>query len=224
MRIDVVGGGLAGCEAAYQLLERGVEVTMYEMRGISPTPCHKTDHLAELVCSNSLKSEAEDTASGLLKAELDSLDCLLLRCARECRVPAGGALAVDRELFSQKVAKTLESFPNFTLVRKEITSLDFDNPVVIASGPLTSDALADAIAKKLGAQYLGFYDAVAPIVDADSIDYDKAFFAYHILLVFRRYDESSRVKWRRPVAAVRVLHLPWESDRVPFFQIYERPS
>ena len=177
MRIDVVGGGLAGCEAAYQLLERGVEVTMYEMRGVSPTPCHKTDHLAELVCSNSLKSEAEDTASGLLKAELDSLDCLLLRCARECRVPAGGALAVDRELFSQKVAKTLESFPNFTLVRKEITSLDFDNPVVIASGPLTSDALADAIAKKLGAQYLGFYDAVAPIVDADSIDYDKAFFA-----------------------------------------------
>src|SRR5699024_8642670 len=123
MRIDVVGGGLAGSEAAYQLLKRGVEVVMYELRGAGNTPCHKTDNLAELVCSNSLKSEAEDTASGLLKAELDLLDCMLLRCARECRVPAGGALAVDRERFSEKVQETLSSFENFRLVRKEVTSL-----------------------------------------------------------------------------------------------------
>lgn len=177
MRIDVVGGGLAGCEAAYQLLKRGVEVVMYEMRGVSGTPCHKTDNLAELVCSNSLKSEAEDTASGQLKAELDLLDCMSLRCARESRVPAGGALAVDRELFSGKVEKCLSSFENFRLERKEITSFDFENPVVIASGPLTSDAFAKAIADNVGADYLGFYDAVAPIVDAESIDYEKAFFA-----------------------------------------------
>lgn len=183
MRIDVVGGGLAGSEAAYQLLKRGVEVVMYELRGAGNTPCHKTDNLAELVCSNSLKSEAEDTASGLLKAELDLLDCMLLRCARECRVPAGGALAVDREKFSEKVEETLSSFENFRLVRKEVTSLDFEYPTVIASGPLTSDALANAIADRLGADYLGFYDAVAPIVDAESVDMDSAFFA-------TRYDKG----------------------------------
>lgn len=183
MRIDVVGGGLAGSEAAYQLLKRGVEVVMYELRGAGNTPCHKTDNLAELVCSNSLKSEAEDTASGLLKAELDLLDCMLLRCARECRVPAGGALAVDREKFSEKVEETLTSFENFRLVRKEVTSLDFEYPTVIASGPLTSDALANAIAQRLGADYLGFYDAVAPIVDAESVDMDSAFFA-------TRYDKG----------------------------------
>lgn len=183
MRIDVVGGGLAGCEAAYQLLKRGVEVVMYELRGVGSTPCHKTDRLAELVCSNSLKSEAEDTASGLLKAELDMLDCMLLKAARESRVPAGGALAVDREFFSSKVEECLNSFDNFRLERKEITSLDFENSAIIASGPLTSDALADAIAARLGAEYLGFYDAVAPIVDAESIDYDKAFFA-------SRYDKG----------------------------------
>ena len=183
MRIDVVGGGLAGSEAAYQLLKRGVEVVMYELRGAGNTPCHKTDNLAELVCSNSLKSEAEDTASGLLKAELDLLDCILLRCARECRVPAGGALAVDREKFSEKVEESLTSFENFRLVRKEVTSLDFEYPTVIASGPLTSDALANAIADRLGADYLGFYDAVAPIVDAESVDMDSAFFA-------TRYDKG----------------------------------
>lgn len=183
MRIDVVGGGLAGSEATYQLLKRGVEVVMYELRGAGNTPCHKTDNLAELVCSNSLKSEAEDTASGLLKAELDLLDCMLLRCARECRVPAGGALAVDREKFSEKVQERLSSFENFRLVRKEVTSLDFEYPTVIASGPLTSDALANAIADRLGADYLGFYDAVAPIVDAESVDMDSAFFA-------TRYDKG----------------------------------
>lgn len=183
MRIDVVGGGLAGSEAAYQLLKRGVEVVMYELRGAGNTPCHKTDNLAELVCSNSLKSEAEDTASGLLKAELDLLDCMLLRCARECRVPAGGALAVDREKFSEKVEETLTSFENFRIVRKEVTSLDFEYPTVIASGPLTSDALANAIADRLGADYLGFYDAVAPIVDAESVDMESAFFA-------TRYDKG----------------------------------
>ena len=175
MRFHVVGGGLAGCEAAYRFLRSGHEVVMHEMRGVKASPCHSTDGLAELVCSNSLKSEAEDTASGLLKAELRALDCMLLGVADKCRVPAGGALAVDREEFSAEVEKRLSAFDGFSLVREEVTSFDDMQPVVIASGPLTSDALADELARKYGAKYIGFYDAVAPIVDGESIDLAHAF-------------------------------------------------
>ena len=175
MRFHVVGGGLAGCEAAYRFLRSGHEVVMHEMRGVKASPCHSTDGLAELVCSNSLKSEAEDTASGLLKAELRALDCMLLDVADKCRVPAGGALAVDREAFSAEVEKRLFAFDGFSLVREEVTSFDDMQPVVIASGPLTSDALADELARKYGAKYIGFYDAVAPIVDGDSIDLEHTF-------------------------------------------------
>ena len=175
MRFHVVGGGLAGCEAAYRFLRSGHEVVMHEMRGVKASPCHSTDGLAELVCSNSLKSEAEDTASGLLKAELRVLDCMLLDVADKCRVPAGGALAVDREAFSAEVERRLFAFDGFSLVREEVTSFDDMQPVVIASGPLTSDALANELARKYGAKYIGFYDAVAPIVDGDSIDLAHAF-------------------------------------------------
>ena len=175
MRFHVVGGGLAGCEAAYRFLRSGHEVVMHEMRGVKASPCHSTDGLAELVCSNSLKSEAEDTASGLLKAELRALDCMLLDVADKCRVPAGGALAVDREAFSAEVERRLFAFDGFSLVREEVTSFDDMQPVVIASGPLTSDALADELARKYGAKYIGFYDAVAPIVDGESIDLAHAF-------------------------------------------------
>lgn len=175
MRFHVVGGGLAGCEAAYRFLRSGHEVVMHEMRGVKASPCHSTDGLAELVCSNSLKSEAEDTASGLLKAELRALDCMLLDVADKCRVPAGGALAVDREAFSAEVEKRLFAFDGFSLVREEVTSFDDMQPVVIASGPLTSDALANELARKYGAKYIGFYDAVAPIVDGESIDLAHAF-------------------------------------------------
>ena len=175
MRFHVVGGGLAGCEAAYRFLRSGHEVVMHEMRGVKASPCHSTDGLAELVCSNSLKSEAEDTASGLLKAELRALDCMLLDVAGKCRVPAGGALAVDREAFSAEVERRLFAFDGFSLVREEVTSFDDMQPVVIASGPLTSDALANELARKYGAKYIGFYDAVAPIVDGESIDLAHAF-------------------------------------------------
>lgn len=175
MRFHVVGGGLAGCEAAYRFLRSGHEVVMHEMRGVKASPCHSTDGLAELVCSNSLKSEAEDTASGLLKTELRALDCMLLDVADKCRVPAGGALAVDREAFSVEVERRLFAFDGFSLVREEVTSFDDMQPVVIASGPLTSDALANELARKYGAKYIGFYDAVAPIVDGDSIDLAHAF-------------------------------------------------
>ena len=184
MIIRIIGGGLAGCEAAYQLLRKGYEVELYEMRdGVKSTPAHKTQNLAELVCSNSLKSIANDTGHGLLKLEMGKMGSLLLECAYRCAVPAGGALAVDRELFSKEVETELSKFNNFKIVREEVTSLDESIPTIIASGPLTSDALSKEIDKYLGEENLNFYDAVAPIVDEKSIDFSKAFFA-------ARYDKG----------------------------------
>ena len=176
-KIRVVGGGLGGCEACYQLLKRNYYVELYEMRPNVPSPAHRTGNLAELVCSNSLKSELDTTASGTLKGELNELDCLLLRCADKARVPAGSALAVDREIFSNEVEKELLKFDNFKIIRKEYTEIDDSIPTIIASGPLTSDKLSNSITKLLGNQDLHFYDAVAPIIDADSINMDVAFFA-----------------------------------------------
>ncbi|MDE6372699.1 MAG: methylenetetrahydrofolate--tRNA-(uracil(54)-C(5))-methyltransferase (FADH(2)-oxidizing) TrmFO, partial [Clostridia bacterium] len=177
MKVNVIGGGLAGCECAYQLLKRGFQVDMYEMRGVKNTPAHSTDSLAELVCSNSLKAQSLDNASGLLKYELARLDSVILKCAYASDVPAGGALAVDRVKLSQSVEKTLNGFDGFELIRQEIETVDLNLPTVIATGPLTSDKMAKWIKDFLGGEYLNFYDAVAPIVDGDSIDYDKAFFA-----------------------------------------------
>lgn len=176
MRVNVIGGGLAGCECAYQLLKRGFEIEMYEMRGVKNTPCHSTENLAELVCSNSLKSQSLDNASGLLKYELARLDSLILKCAYASDVPAGGALAVDRVKLSESVERALNGFEGFKLIRGEVESVDFTTPTVIATGPLTSDKMAKWIQDFLGGECLNFYDAVAPIVDGDSIDYDKAFF------------------------------------------------
>lgn len=174
--IKIIGGGLAGCESALQLLKRGYKVKMYEMRPTKTTGAHRTSSLAELVCSNSLKSCEPSTASGLLKKELDMLGCELLSLARVCAVPAGSALSVDREAFSKAVEDKLNAYENFTLVRQEVTSLDEDVPTIVASGPLTSDALADVIGKLTGKDRLFFYDAIAPIVDFESIDMSKAYF------------------------------------------------
>ncbi len=168
MTAAVVGGGLAGCEAAWALAERGVQVTLYEMRPVVRTPAHETDRLAELVCSNSFKSTDPTNAHGLLKAELRALGSLLLRCADEARVPAGAALAVDRRLFSEAVQARITAHPNITVVRQEVTELP--SPGVIATGPLTSDRLAAAIQARLGSSALAFYDAIAPIVAVDSLD------------------------------------------------------
>ena len=176
MKVKVIGGGLAGCEAAYQLLKRGYEVELYEMRPIKSTGAHRTSMLAELVCSNSLKSDLEDTSSGLLKAEMRMLDSLLLQCADEAKVPAGGALAVDRELFSRAIERRLSAYDRLTVVREEVSHVDLDVPTIIATGPLTSDALAAEI-RLLAGDGMSFCDAVAPIVSADSLDYDKVFAA-----------------------------------------------
>jgi len=172
--ITVVGGGLAGSEAAWQAAERGVRVTLYEMRPHKMTPAHVSDRLAELVCSNSLGSDLPDRAAGLLKAELRILRSLVLACADGTRVPAGGALAVDRELFAAEVTRRIETHPRIRVVREEVTAIP-EGPAVIATGPLTSDALAQAIGALTGQEHLYFYDALAPIVAADSIDMSVAF-------------------------------------------------
>lgn len=182
--INVIGGGLAGSEAAYQLLKRGHTVNLYEMRkGNKSTPCHHTDKLAELVCSNSLKSNLLDTASGALKEELRLLDSLLIRVAESASVPSGGALAVNRSDFSDAVERELNKFDNFHLIAEEVTAIDKLAPVIIATGPLTSDSLVSEIAKLTG-DGLAFYDAAAPIIDGNSIDYHKAFYA-------TRYDKGN---------------------------------
>ena len=173
--VTVVGGGLAGCEAALQLLSRGFGVKMFEMRPAKTTGAHGTDGLAELVCSNSLKSEAEETASGTLKAELDALGCNLLALARECRVPSGSALAVDRELFSAAAERELAAYPRFELVREEVTDIP-SAPAIVATGPLTSDALARRLGELTGEENLHFYDAIAPIVELSSVDMEHAYF------------------------------------------------
>ena len=170
----VVGGGLAGSEAAWQAAERGVDVTLFEMRPVRNTPAHVSDRLAELICSNSLGSDKPDTAPGLLKAELRRLGSLVLACADVTAVPAGGALGVDRELFAARVTAQIERHPRITVRREEVTHVP-DGPAIVASGPLTSDALADDIARLTGREYLYFYDAIAPIVAADTIDMSIAF-------------------------------------------------
>ncbi len=173
--ITIVGGGLAGVEAAFACVKLGHRVRLYEMRPLQMTPAHKTPFLAELVCSNSLKSDSLDTASGLLKAEMCLLGSVLLRVAEECKVPAGSALAVDRKLFASKVTELVSSCSAIELVRAEVDEIPDDRPCIIATGPLTSDALAKSISEFLGEESLSFYDAIAPIVDGETIDYEKAF-------------------------------------------------
>ncbi len=172
--ITVVGGGLAGCEAAWQIARRGVRVRLYEMRPRKMTPAHTTDRLAELVCSNSLGADVADKAPGLLKQEMRRLGSLILACAEAAAVPAGAALAVDRERFADAVTQRLAQHPLIEIIREEVTEIP-SSIAVIASGPLTSDALAAAIARISGKDYLYFWDAIAPIVTAESIDFHIAF-------------------------------------------------
>jgi methylenetetrahydrofolate--tRNA-(uracil-5-)-methyltransferase len=172
--LAVIGGGLAGCEAAWQAAERGVQVTLYEMRPTRLTPAHVSDRLAELVCSNSLGARPVDRALGLLKEEMRRLGSLIISQAEATALPAGDALAVDRDLFAAGVTSCIAQHPNIALRRQEVTHIP-DGPVIIASGPLTSDALAQALAAITGGEYLHFFDAMAPIVEADSIDRSVAF-------------------------------------------------
>ncbi|MGH7468614.1 MAG: methylenetetrahydrofolate--tRNA-(uracil(54)-C(5))-methyltransferase (FADH(2)-oxidizing) TrmFO [Longimicrobiales bacterium] len=170
----VIGGGLAGCEAAWQLAERGHTVRLVEMRPVQQTPAHQTDQLAELVCTNSFKSEELSNAHGLLKAEMRALGSILLAAADESRVPAGAALAVDRHVFSAHMSERIAQHPNITIERREISAIP-DGSAIIATGPLTSNALTTSIQRLLDTNDLAFYDSIAPIVSGDSVDRDIAF-------------------------------------------------
>ena len=173
--VTIVGGGLAGCEAAWQLSRRGVEVELVEMRPVRATPAHRTDLLAELVCSNSLRGNSLDQAAGLLKEEMRRLDSLVIRVADETRVPAGSALAVDRELFARRISEHVGALPRVRVRREEVQFLPAEGLVIIATGPLTSDALARDIAGFVGREHLYFYDAISPVVEAGSLDLGRTF-------------------------------------------------
>lgn len=182
MEINIIGAGLAGSEAALQLAKRGIKVKLYEMRPQKTTGAHKTDKFAEFVCSNSLGASDCSNASGLLKKEMELLGGELINIARECSVPAGNALAIDRELFSATVTKRISENPYIKVIKEEVTAIP-DGYVIMASGPLTSDALANSIKKFTQSEHLHFFDAIAPIVEKDSINFDKAFWA-------SRYDKG----------------------------------
>ena len=183
-RAIVIGGGLAGSEASLQLAKRGINVELYEMRPIIQTGAHKTDKFAEFVCSNSLGSYDLTNASGLLKHEIEILGSELMPIVKESQVPSGGALAIDRNLFSTIVTNKILTNPNINVKREEITSLNFDAPVIIATGPLTSESFSKEIKKFIGEEYLYFFDAIAPIVEKNSINFDKAFY-------LNRYNKGS---------------------------------
>ncbi|NTV91687.1 MAG: methylenetetrahydrofolate--tRNA-(uracil(54)-C(5))-methyltransferase (FADH(2)-oxidizing) TrmFO, partial [Clostridiales bacterium] len=173
--VNIIGAGLAGCEAAWQASRYGIEVKLYEMKPQKFSPAHSLDTFAELVCSNSLRSDRLENAVGLLKAEMRIMDSLIMKCADETRVPAGGALAVDRNQFSELVTRYLQNEPLIEIINGEVESLPEDGITIIATGPLTSEALSKEITRLVGSEYLYFYDAAAPIVTYSSIDMTKAF-------------------------------------------------
>ena len=173
--VVVVGAGLAGAEAAFQLSRRGIEVRLFEMRPKKRTPVHRTDLFAELVCSNSLRSDALTSAHGLLKEEMRRLGSLVVESALESRVPAGQALAVDREAFSRRITERVREAPGVAVIEAEVAEVPDEGIVILATGPLTSQSLSESIRAFTGSDYLYFYDAVSPVVEVDSIDFEKAF-------------------------------------------------
>ncbi|WP_296876689.1 methylenetetrahydrofolate--tRNA-(uracil(54)-C(5))-methyltransferase (FADH(2)-oxidizing) TrmFO [Thomasclavelia sp.] len=173
--VNVIGAGLAGVEACHQLVKRGIKVRLYEMRPNQMTPVHHSDKFAELVCSNSLRADGLNNAVGVLKKEMEMLDSIVIKYARKHQVPAGGALAVDRENFSAAITNYISNHPLIELIHEEVTEI-LDGPTIIASGPLTSDSLAKAIKEKLGEEYFYFFDAAAPIITKESINFDVAYY------------------------------------------------
>ncbi|NCD08015.1 MAG: methylenetetrahydrofolate--tRNA-(uracil(54)-C(5))-methyltransferase (FADH(2)-oxidizing) TrmFO [Negativicutes bacterium] len=204
--VHVIGAGLAGCEAAWQLVKRNIPVIMHEMRPLKKSDAHKTNNFAELVCSNSLRANNVENAVGLLKEEMRRLDSLILKCADAHKVPAGGALAVDREGFSQEVTDLIKNHPLITVIYEEVVDLSvLDGYVIVATGPLTSSALSENIKTLIAADYLYFFDAAAPIVTADSLDYSKVFRA-------SRYDKGDADYLNCPFTKEEYINF-WEELR-----------
>jgi len=192
MKINIIGAGLAGCEAAWYLAKKGYDITLYEMRPVKMTPAHKTEKFAELVCSNSLRSDSLENACGILKKEMEMLDSLIIKAARLHSVAAGGALAVDREGYSLYVTEVIKSLPNVEVRHEEITKINVGEPTIIATGPLTTGALCDEIKRLFGCDDFYFFDAQAPIIYADSINYDKVYLK-------SRYDKGEASYYNCPM-------------------------
>lgn len=220
--VRVIGGGLAGCEAAWQLAERGISLHLLEMRPGTQTPAHRTGWLAELVCSNSLKSNLPTTASGLLKCELRALGSVVLQVAEETSVPAGSALAVDRQRFAARVTEVISEHPRIRVVREEVKALPRDVPLVVASGPLTSKALSMAIQDSFGDGNLYFYDAIAPLVAADSLNRQKIFLGSRYQKGQPAYlncplDKSEYLSFCQELVAAETTPLHY-FEKIPFFE------
>lgn len=223
--ITILGGGLAGCEAAFQVARAGLSAVLYEMRPTASTPAHKTDGLAELVCSNSLKSESRNTAPWLLKEELRRAGSVLLQAAETARVPGGQALTVDRTVFSEEITRRIAALPGIEVRREEVRAIPAEGIVIIATGPLTSDALATSIATLTGSERLYFYDSISPIVDADTIDYSIAFRASRYGKSMDSTDDYVNCPFTREQydAFLDALleaqkHTPHIPDDVPYFE------
>ena len=218
--ITIIGGGLAGCEAAYQISKRGIKVKLYEMKPVKFSPAHTNENLAEVVCSNSFKSNLHTNACGLLKEELRLLDSLLIRCADKVSVPAGQALAVDRDKFSELVTEEIRNNPNIEVINEEVVSIEEiakDGIVIIATGPLTSEGLATEISKLTGEDDLHFYDAAAPIVSKDSINFDIAFYGNRYEQEKKKDETSEEWKERLKTQTASYINLPMNKEEYENF-------
>ena len=215
--IVIIGGGLAGCEAAYQIAKRGIKVKLYEMKPVKFSPAHTNSNLAEIVCSNSLKSNLLTNACGLLKEELRNLDSLLIKCADETSVPAGQALAVDREKFSELITKRIKENPNIEIINKEVKQIEKDAITIIATGPLTSEGLIDQVLKLTGEEQLYFYDAAAPIILKDSINFDIAFYGDRYSQEKKKEETIEEWKERQNKETKDYINLPMNKDEYEKF-------
>ncbi len=215
--INVIGGGLAGCEAAYQIAKRGIKVKLYEMKPTKFSPAHSNKNLAEIVCSNSLKSNLLTNACGLLKEELRVLDSLLIKCADETAVPAGQALAVDREKFSELVTKRIKENPNIQIINKEVECIEEDAITIIATGPLTSEKLSKQILKLTGEDKLYFYDAAAPIVSKESINFDIAFYGDRYSQEKKKEESIEEWRLRQKSENKDYINLPMNKEEYETF-------
>lgn len=215
--INVIGGGLAGCEAAYQIAKRGIKVKLYEMKPVKFSPAHSNEDLAEIVCSNSLKSNLLTNACGLLKEELRRLDSLLIKCADETVVPAGQALAVDREKFSNLVTQKIKENPNIEIINEEVGTIEDDCITIIATGPLTSDKLSEQISKLTGQDKLYFYDAAAPIISKESIDFNIAFYGDRYSQEKKKNETEEEWRLRQEKESKDYINLPMNKEEYEKF-------
>ncbi len=215
--INVIGGGLAGCEAAYQISKKGIKVKLYEMKPIKFSPAHSSENLAEVVCSNSFKSNLLTNACGLLKEELRILDSLLIKCADETSVPAGQALAVDREKFSKLVTDKIKDNPNIEIIKKEVQEIEDDAITIIATGPLTSEKMSNKILELTGENELYFYDAAAPIVSKDSIDFSIAFYGDRYSQEKKKEESIEEWQTRQKLECKDYINLPMNKEEYEIF-------